>query len=344
MIAGIPYRTFPDFDLGPLTIRSFGLLVGIGVLLGAWLAARYIERWGVPREETYRLATRLVVGGVIGSRLTWVFSHLDQIDSPIDLIAVWEGGIQFSGGFIAAVIIGFPTFRKWSPKLRWRSIDGYAYGLTIGLAIGRIGCYSVGEHFGRLTSFPLGVTYEGGETQEDVIGDLPLQEGMTFHHTALYELMHLVVLFGILTVIKMRADRAGRELAPGTLIGIFCVWYGIGRFATDLTRSNDATVLGMTGAQFMCLALVPVGAWLLLKRRKEVAELPDDPAEVERIRTAVLARAGVAVDGGGNTPAAAPAETADDGAEADAAPSDAGDLDDRPDPGNDDDLDSGSHD
>ncbi|MFX3793525.1 prolipoprotein diacylglyceryl transferase family protein, partial [Streptococcus suis] len=85
----------------------------IGVVVGAWFAARRIERWGVPREETYRLATRMVLGGIIGSRVTWVLSHLDQIDSPIDVIAVWEGGIQFSGGFIAAILIGFPTFRKW---------------------------------------------------------------------------------------------------------------------------------------------------------------------------------------------------------------------------------------
>ena len=116
---------------------------------------------GHPREETYRLATRLVVGGVIGSRITWVLSHTDQIDSPIDLIAIWKGGIQFSGGFAAAILIGIPTFRKWGAKLRWRIIDGYLYGLAIGLAIGRVGCYSVGEHFGRTTDFFLGTTYRG---------------------------------------------------------------------------------------------------------------------------------------------------------------------------------------
>ncbi len=215
VLAGIPYRTFPDFSVGPLTVRTFGLMVGIGVLLGAWIAARDIERWGVPREETYRLATRMVVAGLIGSRVTWVLSHLGEIDSPIDVIAIWEGGIQFSGGFIAAIVFGFPTFRKWSPKLRWRSLDGYAYGLTIGLAIGRIGCYSVGEHFGRTTEFFLGTTFRGGSTQEDFIGSMPLDVGMTFHNTALYEFLHLLVLFGLLTLLRAWARRAGRVLEPG---------------------------------------------------------------------------------------------------------------------------------
>ena len=284
MFAGIPYHTFPDFEIGPLTVRTFGALVGLGVLIGAWVAARDVERWGVPREETYQLATRMVVAGIIGSRVTWVLSHLDEIDSPIDVIAIWEGGIQFSGGFIAAIVIGFPTFRRWSPWLRWRSLDGYALGLTIGLAIGRIGCYSVGEHFGRTTDFFLGTTYEGGGTQESFIGDEPLVEGMTFHNTALYEFGHLLALFALMVALRARARARDRELPPGTIMGLFVLWYGVGRFATDLLRVNDETVLGLTGAQWMSVVLVPVGLWVLLRVRHRVPTGPDDRAEAAAVQ------------------------------------------------------------
>ncbi len=76
MLAAIPYTTFPDIELGPLTLRTFGLMVGLGVLLGAWIAGRYIEAHAdIPRDETYRRATRLVVAGVVGARLTFVASH-----------------------------------------------------------------------------------------------------------------------------------------------------------------------------------------------------------------------------------------------------------------------------
>ena len=67
MLAAIPYTTFPE--IGP--IRTFGLFVGIGVLLGAWIAGRYIEeRAGIDREESYRMATRLVVAGRVLPDLT----------------------------------------------------------------------------------------------------------------------------------------------------------------------------------------------------------------------------------------------------------------------------------
>ena len=280
VLAAIPYETFPDIEIGPLTLRSFGFFVAVGVLVGAWFAARYGEEWGIAREETYRLATWMVVAGIVGSRITWVLTHLDEVDSPLDAIAVWEGGLQFSGGFLAAVIVGYPIYSRWSPLTRWRSLDGYAYGLTAGLAIGRIGCYSVGEHFGNETSFFLATRYEGGDVRESRLGDTLLEPGMTFHNTALYELVFLLALFVVLSAVLY--GRARRPPA-GTAIGIFCAWYGIGRFAADAVRVNDERVLGLTGAQWMCLALLPTAAWILLRVRQR---LVDEAAREQRAASA----------------------------------------------------------
>jgi phosphatidylglycerol---prolipoprotein diacylglyceryl transferase len=267
VLAEIPYTTFPTIELGPLELRTFGFVVAIGVLTGAWLAARHGEGYGVQRDTTYAMAMRMVVAGVVGARLTWVLSHPDDIDSPIDVIAVWEGGLQFSGGFIAAIIVGFPVYRRWNRLTRWHSLDGYAYGLAIGLAIGRIACYSVGEHFGRRTSFFLAVRYEGGSVREPTLGDVPLREGMVFHHTALYELLYLLVLFAVLTwLLYLRKERP----PAGVAIGLFCAWYGVARFASDSLRVNDERVLMMTGAQYFALALLAAAAWIFLRVRKQI--------------------------------------------------------------------------
>ncbi len=273
VLAAIPYTTFPTIELGPLNLRTFGLMVALGVLLGAWIAAAYAERFGVSRDETYRVATWMVLAGIIGSRLTWAATHTDQIESPIDVIAIWEGGIQFSGGFICALIVGLPFFRRWTKLQRWRVLDGYALGLTLGLALGRIGCYSVGEHFGRESGFFLATRYDGGEVRETTLGDTPLLPGMTFHNTALYEFLYLMVLFAILGAVVLATRRKGREVPPGTIVGVFVLYYGITRWLSDSLRVNDERVAGMTGAQWMCLALIPAGIWILWKVRPRLAAL-----------------------------------------------------------------------
>jgi phosphatidylglycerol:prolipoprotein diacylglycerol transferase len=269
--AAIPYTTFPEIDLGVFTLRTFGLMVALGVVLGAVVASRWGERWGVPADDTISLATRMVLAGVVGARLTWVLTHLDQIDSAVDVIAVWEGGLQFSGGFIAAVIVGMPTFRRWSRLTRWRMLDGMAWGLTLGLAVGRIGCYAVGEHLGGPTDFFLGTRYEGGPTREG-----PPQIGEVIHNTSLYELLHLLVLFVVLWWVLTK-----RKARAGTAIGIFLLWYGTARFLTDFLRAYDDTVLGLTGAQWMCLALLPIGVWVLAKVRPSLADEPEPDPEAE---------------------------------------------------------------
>ncbi|MEQ1786567.1 MAG: prolipoprotein diacylglyceryl transferase family protein [Acidimicrobiales bacterium] len=267
MLAAIPYTTFPTIDLGIVSLRTFGLVVAVGVLIGAWLAARYGEEHGIPSDTTYSLAMRMVVAGVIGSRITWVLSHIDDLDSPFEAFAIWQGGLQFSGGFVFAVIAGYPVYRHWNRLTRWHSLDGYAYGLSIGLGIGRIGCYSVGEHFGKLTSFPLAVRYDGGSVRESALGDVPLEPGMVFHQTALYELLYMVVLFLLLTyVLYVRRERPG----PGVAMAIFCGYYGVARFASDALRVNDERVLGLTGAQYLCAVLVPTSAWVWFRVRRQL--------------------------------------------------------------------------
>ncbi len=271
MLAVIPYTTFPSISLGPLHLRTFGLMVALGVLLGAWVAAVYAERFGISRDETYRLATWMVLAGLIGSRLTWVITHTDQVHSLVDVIAIWNGGIQFSGGFICALAVGLPFFKRWNRLQRWQVIDGYALGLALGLAIGRIGCYSVGEHFGRQSNFFLAVRYDGGSVREPTLGDIPLVKGMTFHNTALYELIYMLALFAVLGGMVLAAHRKGREVSPGTIAGIFILYYGIVRWASDSLRVNDERIAGMTGAQWMCLIMIPAGLWILWHVRPSLA-------------------------------------------------------------------------
>jgi phosphatidylglycerol:prolipoprotein diacylglycerol transferase len=271
-LSGIPYHPFPTIDLGPVPIRVFGLMVAIGMLTGIVLAARRNARYGIERAETERVAYWLIGAGLIGARLLWVATHLKEIHNPIDVIAVWDGGLQFSGGLIAAVLLAPLLTRKWPASSRWLLLDGTVLGLAVGQAIGRIGCYAVGEHLGGPTNFFLGINYLGGKVIEG-----PLTVGVTYHNTALYEIIWLLPVIAVLFWLDRRETRAG------TLTAVFVISYGVLRFATDFLRAYDKTVLGLTGAQYLCIALVLFGAWVLAFPRRRPVPVEEEPDEAPAV-------------------------------------------------------------
>jgi phosphatidylglycerol:prolipoprotein diacylglycerol transferase len=262
LVAGIPYETFPTLQVGPLTIRVFGLCVALGMVLGILLAARRNERFGVARGETERVGFWLVVIGLVGARITWVLSNLESISSPVDVVAVWEGGLQFTGGLLAAAVAAPLLTRSWPKAQRWVFLDGAVLGLAVGQLVGRVGCYAVGEHLGGPTDFFLGVTYLGGVTIEG-----PLEVGVTYHNTALYEMLWLLPIIAALLWLDRRGARAGLMTA------VFAICYGTFRFLTDFLREYDQTLLGLTGAQYGSILLVGVGIWLLVTVRRRPVEV-----------------------------------------------------------------------
>ena len=256
------WPTFPTIHLGPLTLHTFGLCVAVGVLLGAEVTARRNATFGVARDETQRMVLWLVAAGLVGARLAWVATNLADIDSPLDVIAVWNGGMQFSGGFVAALAITpLVTRRLHVSGDRRFLLDSAALGLAVGQLIGRLGCVSVGEHLGSPTSFFLGWTYQGGPTREG-----PLSPGTTYHNTAVYEFLWLLPLIAAL------AWKSRKPKYPGQVLIWLMTGYGALRFATDTLRTYDQRLWGLTGAQFMCLGLLIAAPLLARRFRQPVGE------------------------------------------------------------------------
>lgn len=270
LTAGIAFPTFPSISIGPITVMTFGIFVAIGVLAGVYVAARRNERYGIARGETERVAIILVVIGFIGARLLWVATHWSEINSPLDIIAVWDGGLQFTGGFVTAILVAPFVTRNWPKDKRWELLDGAVLGLAVGQMIGRLGCIAVGEHLGGPTDFFLGWTYTGGAVIEG-----PLQVGVTYHNAALYEALWLVPIILVLLYLDHR------KVPAGVMAGTFAVLYGVFRFLTDFVRINDRTLFGLTGAQYMTIVLTLFGVaviWYALRRaRQPQPEVESEP-------------------------------------------------------------------
>lgn len=259
---GIPYYAFPSIDIGPLSIKTFGLFVALGIVVGIMVASRRNERFNIPRSETERVGMILVGVGLVGARVAWVATHWDELASPLEAFAVWKGGLQFTGGFIAAIILAPLLTRRWPPGQRWQLLDGACIGLAIGQAIGRLGCVAVGEHLGGPTDFFLGMHYLGGTTIEG-----PLTVGVTYHNTAIYEILWLLPIIGLMLWLDRRNARAGMIAA------VFAMGYGLCRFGTDFLRTYDERVFGLTGAQYGSILLFVFGIGLLIVTRRAAAKL-----------------------------------------------------------------------
>ena len=250
----IPYWTVLQVEVGPLTVRTFGLFVGAGIALGLTIVARFARRRALDVDALTSLGIRMVVAGVVGARAAYVVDNWATIRrEPWKVFAVWEGGLQFFGGFAAAVVVLLVWFRQ-NPAMPRRPVgDIFAVALAAGMAVGRLGCVAVGEHLGAESTF--GFVFRGGDTIE------PVAVGTVLHLPALYEAAALAVI-ALVGVRALRRPAAEGSVLTGTLLALAGT-----RFALDFVRVNDERLGGLTASQIACLA-VGGGALVLLQRSR----------------------------------------------------------------------------
>lgn len=241
------------FEVFGFPISSFGVMLAVAFLAGTWLTAKRMEEVGLDPEHATTMLIYAMIGGIGGAKLYFAVDVSLREGIPFTQLLLAREGITFYGGLlggIAAVVIG-------------TRIHGIATGLffncvclagAIGQAFGRIGCFLVGDDYGRPTELPWGVAFPKGAP--------PTLDRV--HPTQLYEAAWLFAL----TFFLWRR----RNHSP-LLWGEYLVFAGLGRFAVEFLRLNPRVVFGLSEAQAIALLLVTVGgaSWLWARRNPETA-------------------------------------------------------------------------
>ena len=254
---------FPNINptlikVGPLQLRWYGLMYVFGFLASYFLIKRQqrARRIGLQRGVLQDLILFLALGLIVGARLGYVlfyqFSNLiDYLKNPLEIIAIWHGGMSFHGGLLGALIVGILFCRRRRLPF-WEVADVVIVTAPVGLFLGRMGNFINGELFGRPSSLPWAMVFPAG-------GPLPR------HPSQLYEaVLEGLVLFIILWGLK------DLRLRPGAMVCLFLWGYGILRFFAEFFREPDPHIGLFWGVlsmgQLLCLAMVlaAIILWRLL--------------------------------------------------------------------------------
>lgn len=233
----------PYLHLGPVTLAWHGLTTALGVLVGAWVAARVAEQFRLSTEPLTTVALIAAAGGLLGGRLLYLAEN-GQLLAPSQWLST--RGFSFNGGLaLAAAAIVIYVVRR---GLSLRYLDAIAIGLPLGVAVGRIGDVINGEHYGPPSQSWLAVR----NTHPDASVPSPI---LAFHSGGLYDLLLGLAIFTLVWTLRRRLHR------PTQLTALVITLFGAGRFVEFFARSDSANLaLGLSSAQWTSLGIAVGGA------------------------------------------------------------------------------------
>lgn len=245
------------FTIRGFEVTTFGVMLAVAALVGLWILRGELRRSKLP-DTALDAAIAGVLGGMVGAKLLWVVEHRGE--EPILNLLLSRGGMSWFGGFAGGILAGLWVMRRQRlPKIA--VLAAATPALAIGHAIGRIGCFLVGDDYGRPTDLPWGVAFPRG---------LP-PTLLPVHPTQLYEAVALVPLAWLL----VRWRRQGR---PDTFVlGGYLVIAGTIRFAIEFLRVN-VRVLGIFTVAHLASLLVVASGVALLTRSDRQADVALHPA------------------------------------------------------------------
>ena len=276
---------YPElFKIGPFTVYSYGLMLGIAFITASWILTKEIERKKLNANIATEITILAIIFGIIGAKLFHLFENFDAfLEDPVGM-AFSPGGLTFFGGLIVAVIAIWIYARR--KKIHFLYIaDAAAPALALAYGIGRIGCHLAGDgDYGIPTDLPWGTNYENGTVPPSVMfqgseiaqnyPDGILPDNTPLHPTPIYEFLICLLIFGILW--RLRKN----EWVQGKLFMFYLIFISIERFSVEFIRLNPRLLFGLSEAQLISVVLFTVGVIGLIyfAKNKDLKRFVPSPA------------------------------------------------------------------
>jgi phosphatidylglycerol---prolipoprotein diacylglyceryl transferase len=273
---------YPElFRIGDFAITSFGLMMFLAFITAAWVTGAQLRRYGMPKDLAWDMLAWVAVGGIVGAKLYYLALNLDALLADPRHQLLSRGGLVWYGGLIGGVTAYYLQIR--ARKLPVATMyDATAPALALSYAVGRIGCFLVGDDYGRFTEGRLGIGFPNGAPPstagylrsigEYVPPQYPDSAVVAVHPTQLYEVGLALIMFAIL----WRLGR--RRLRVGQLFAVYLVLYAIERFLIEFVRAKSDIVAiagsGISTSQIVSVLLLALGVFLWWKQGRTGAPAP----------------------------------------------------------------------
>ena len=243
------------FNIGPLEIRYYGLVYLLAALFGYLMLihAQKKNKINLTKNDISDFVSWLVAGVLIGSRLFYIvfYNPLFYLENQLKIIAVWEGGMSFHGGFVGIIVAAY-IFCKKKNQSFFHLADILSAPLMFALALGRGANFINGELWGKPSNLPWCVVF-------------PAADNLCRHPYQLYEGIKRFALAGWLFYLSKGVH------PTGFIFWNLVFFEGLGRFALDFLN-DEFTVLLLTPGQWMSLAMIMVSGWFLYKHFNQKQE------------------------------------------------------------------------
>jgi phosphatidylglycerol---prolipoprotein diacylglyceryl transferase len=257
------------FEIGPIPVYSYGLMLGIAFLIGSTVFSKELKRMKIEENIGITITFMAIICGIVGSKIfyiieEWNFGSGNPISSyltPDNLFS--PAGLTFYGGVILTFIVVYIYCKKKKVSIM-QILDALAPGTTIGYGIARIGCHLSGDGCygidvnGTFWEF-LGYSYSKGIVATKV--------GELVHPTSLYELAFAVLAFFFLMYLRKKMKYNGQ------LFYIYLILTGIPRLLVEFIRLNPRIIFGLSQAQIISVFMILIGVIMLIIKKNKAKEI-----------------------------------------------------------------------